>query len=297
MVSEGNFNYTIRHGIFGLPGGSAGRLRGLINVGDYLLVYVVKRGCSELCESFTAVLEVAGGWRESGKPTWPDEVEDGVVKYPWVVDVKVVVKGRVSYSEVYSELTRLLPPLEGIRSRLLKAGGRVGFGTVLRMLSANASGKPVGSELCELIKARLQSMGGLVFSHEDVKGWLREVGELLGYHVVTEYESGGYRFDVAWWLWGSEGELPIAVFEVVIRGDVDKSIQRLLYAYRELRAKGLFLIVANNDDEARARNLIEGTYKELKGKVDIWYVDKVEELMNALSNYKNEIMKLATLGR
>jgi hypothetical protein len=65
------------------------------------------------------------------------------------------------------------------------------------MLSANASGKPVGSELCELIKARLQSTGGRVFSHEDVKGWLREVGELLGYHVVTEYESEGYRFDVS----------------------------------------------------------------------------------------------------
>ena len=158
MMSEGNFNYTIKHGIYGLPGGSAERLRGLINIGDYLLVYVIKRGCSELCESFAAVLEVAGGWRGSSKPTWPDEVEEGVVKYPWVVDVKVVVKGRVSYSEVYSELSRLLP-LEDIRSRLLKAGGRVGFGTMLRMLSANASGKPVGSELCELIKARLQSTG------------------------------------------------------------------------------------------------------------------------------------------
>ena len=129
--------------------------------------------------------------------------------------------------------------------------------------------------------------------HEDVKDWLAEIGKVLGYYTKAEYESGGYRFDVAWLLW--EGEPPIAVFEVVIHGDVDKSIQRLLYAYRGLRAKGLFLIVANSDDEARARSLIEGTYKELKGKVDIWYVDKVEELMNALSNYKNEIMKLATL--
>ena len=131
--------------------------------------------------------------------------------------------------------------------------------------------------------------------HEDVKGWLAEIGKVLGYYTKAEYESGGYRFDVAWLLW--EGEPPIAVFEVVIRGDVDKSIQRLLYAYRGLRAKGLFLIVANSDDEARARSLIEGTYKELKGKVDIWYVNKVKELMNALSKYRNELMKLATLGR
>ena len=123
-----------------------------------------------------------------------------MVKHPWVIDVKVVVKGRVSYSEVYTELTR---PLEDIRSRLLKAGRRSGFGKVLRKFSANFSGKPVGSGLCELIKARLQSMGGRIFSHESVKGWLREVGELLGYHVVAEYVSD-YRFDVAWW--SSEGD-------------------------------------------------------------------------------------------
>jgi len=41
------------------------------------------------------------------------------------------------------------------------------------------------------------------FGHESVKGWLREVGELLGYHVVAEYVSD-YRFDVAWW--SSEGD-------------------------------------------------------------------------------------------
>jgi len=98
-----------------------------------------------------------------------------VVKYPWVVDVKVVVKGRVSYSEVYTELTR---PLED-GSRLLKAGRRGGFGKVLRKFSANFSGKPVGSGLCELIKARLQSMGGRIFSHESVKGWLRRLVNYL----------------------------------------------------------------------------------------------------------------------
>ncbi len=301
MMSEGNFNYTIKYGVFGLPGGSAGRLRGLINVGDYLLVYVVKRGCSELCESFTAVLEVAGGWRGSSKPTWPDEVEEGVVKYPWVVDVKVVVKGRVSYSEVYSELTRLLP-LEDIRNRLQKAGGRVGFGTVLRMLSANASGKPVGSELCELVKARLQSMGGWVFGHEDVKGWLREVGELLGYHVVTEYESEGYRFDVAWWGSGRDfrgGRHPAAVFEVQRGGSLVEALARLKHALDKWNINGLYLVVTEEEDVGKARRLVEpqlmGSFHELMDRVRIWTAKRVKEVRDALAKYSDEVKELSTL--
>jgi hypothetical protein len=131
------------------------------------------------------------------------------------------------------------------------------------------------------------------FDHETVKGWLVEIGEVLGYHVRTEFESGGYRFDVAWLLW--DNELPIAVFEVVFGGDVDKAVQRLVYARRRLRVKGLFLVVADRDEEERAGKVLKETYPELK--VEIWYPDKVRELRDVLSKYKDEIRKLTTLGR
>jgi len=300
MMNEENFNYTINHGIYGLPGRSAERLRALINVGDHLLVYVIKRGCSELCESFAAVLEVIGGWRGSGKPTWPDEVREGVVKYPWVVDVKVVVKGRVSYSEVYTELTRLLP-LEDIRNRLLKAGRRSGFGKVLYKFSANFSGKPVGSGLCELIKARLQSMGGRIFSHESVKGWLEEVGELLGYHVVAEYVSD-YRFDVVWW--SSErdfkgGRHPAAVFEVQHRGNLVEALARLKHALDRWNINGLYLVVTEEGDVDKARRLVEpqlrGSFHELMDRVRIWTAESVKEVRDALAKYGDEVRELSTL--
>jgi hypothetical protein len=38
----------------------------------------------------------------------------------------------------------------------------------------------------------------------------------------------------------------------VFGGDVDKAIQRLVYARRKLRVRGLFLVVANRDKEKRA---------------------------------------------
>jgi len=131
------------------------------------------------------------------------------------------------------------------------------------------------------------------FNHKIVKGWLVEIGEVLGYYVRTEFESGGYRFDVVWLLW--DNEPPIAVFEVVFGGDVDKAIQRLVYARRKLRVRGLFLVVANRDEEERAGKVLKETYPELK--VEIWYPDKVKELRDTLSKYKDEIRKLTTLGR
>jgi hypothetical protein len=151
----------------------------------------------------------------------------------------------------------------------------------------------VPNELCELIMKRLKAGSETVFNHETVKSRLRGVGEVLSYYVETEFESGGYRFDVAWFLW--DNEPPIAVFEVVFGGDVDKAIQRLVYARRKLRVRGLFLVVANRDEEERAGKVLKETYPELK--VEIWYVDKVKELRDTLSKYKDEIRKLTTLGR
>ena len=300
MMNEENLNYTINHGVYGLPEKSAERLRALINIGDNLLVYVIKKGCSELCESFAAVLEVASGWRESGKPTWPDEVKEGVVKYPWVVDVNVVVKGKVSYSEVYSELTRL--QLEDIRRRLQKAGRRVGFGSVLRILSANVSAKPLEGEVCELIKARLQPMGRVVFTHDDVKGWLMDVGELLGYYAVTEYVSEGYRFDVVWW--SSErdfkgGRHPSAVFEVQRSGSLVEALARLKHAWDKWNVNGLYLVVTEEEDADKAQMLIKpqlmGSFHELMGRVKIWTAKMVKDVRDALAKYEDKVRELSTL--
>ena len=71
------------------------------------------------------------------------------------------------------------------------------------------------------IKPKLTRNVAPGFDHEIVKGWLVEIGEVLGYYVKAEFESGGYRFDVVWW--GSERDFngkkhPAAVlrFSVVV---------------------------------------------------------------------------------
>jgi predicted RNA-binding protein len=283
-MSEENLRYTIEHGIYGIPSKRAEKLVQLVRVGDRIVVYVMKEDCKDLCESFAAVLEVVSDWRRSSKPTWPDEVKDNEVKYPWVVDVRVLASGKVLIDEVYSELSKILP-LEESQGKL--------SGSKLRIFGMNFSKKPVSNELCELIMRRLRAGSKVAFDHETVKDWLVEIGEVLGYYVKTEFESGGYRFDVAWFLW--DNEPPIAVFEVVVGGDVDKAVQRLVYARRRLRVKGLFLVVADRDEEERAGKVLKETYPELK--VEIWYPDKVKELRDTLSKHEDEVRKLTILRR
>jgi predicted RNA-binding protein len=68
-MNEENLRYTIEHGIYGIPNKRAEKLAQQVRVGDRIVIYVMKRGCSELCESFAAVLEVVSDWRRSSRPT------------------------------------------------------------------------------------------------------------------------------------------------------------------------------------------------------------------------------------
>ena len=105
MMTEENYRYTIKHGIYGLPEGLSW-LSNRIRSGDRLVIYIKREGCSELCQSFVAVLEVAGDWEESSEPTWPDEKKKGKVLYPRIVDVRALVTGRVSFDDVRDVFSR-----------------------------------------------------------------------------------------------------------------------------------------------------------------------------------------------
>jgi len=67
------------------------------------------------------------------------------------------------------------------------------------------------------------------YNHEEVKSWLQEIGEVLGYYVYPEYADDQYRFDIVYKLFNSEKQRPVAVFEVVGSNTVDNSLSRLFY--------------------------------------------------------------------
>jgi len=303
LMSEENLRYTIEHGIYGIPSKRAEKLVQLVRVGDRIVVYVMKKGCSELCESFAAILEVASDWRRSSRPTWPDEVRDNEVKYPWVVDVRVLASGKVPINEVYGELSKIIPELEEIRAKLSRSGKPANLGTILRVyLNKEEKEGSAPHEVCELIMRRLRAGSNVAFEHETVKDWLVEIGEVLGYYVKTEFERGGYRFDVVWW--DSERDFrgerhPAAVFEVQHGGSLVEALARLKHALDRWNIYGLYLVVTEEEDVERARRLVEphlkGSFHELQGRLRIYTAGRVREIRDALIKYKNEITELSKL--
>ena len=135
------------------------------------------------------------------------------------------------------------------------------------------------------------------YNHEEVKSWLQEIGEVLGYYTYPEFGDEQYRFDIVYKLFNSEKQPPVAIFEVVDSNTVDTSLSRLFYAYRNFRPKGLYLIVLDSKYQERAKKLLENTYPEIKDKVEILDANKIKELRDILNKYGNEIKKLINLGK
>jgi len=95
------------------------------------------------------------------------------------------------------------------------------------------------------------------YDHEEVKSWLQEIGEVLGYYTYPEYADEQYRFDIVYKLSDNETEPPVAVFEVVGSNTVDNSLSRLRHAYKRYRTNGLYLIILDNKYQERAKKLLE----------------------------------------
>ena len=140
------------------------------------------------------------------------------------------------------------------------------------------------------------------FDHKIVKGWLVEIGEVLGYYVRTEFENDIHRFDVVWW--GSERDFtgkkhPAAVFEVQRGGSLVEALARLKHALDRWNIYGLYLVVTEEEDVERARRLVEphlkGSFHELQGRLRIYTASRVKEIRDALIKYKNEITELSKL--
>ena len=136
------------------------------------------------------------------------------------------------------------------------------------------------------------------YDHEEVKSWLQEIGEVLGYYTYPEYGDEQYRFDIVYKLFNSEKESPVAVFEVVDSNTVDTALSRLYYAHTILKSKGLYLIILDNKYQERVKKLLENThYKEIKDKLEILDANKIRELRDILNKYGDEIKKLINLRK
>ncbi|MEL9909421.1 MULTISPECIES: EVE domain-containing protein [Thermoprotei] len=284
MMSEENYRYTVENGVYGLPEGLS-RLRDRIRPGDKLVIYIVKKNCKELCRSFVAVLEIVNGWRKSNMPNWPDEVREGRILYPWIVNVSAVAKGRIEFDNIKSEISRIL-------------GKTLENPSELRVYML----RELPSDFGEFVEGRLRSTLRAMevserakYSHNDLVNMVKDIGEWLNFDVKLNYKIDNFKVDVAFFRKPRTG--PLAVVEVHVGGDVFKDLSSLKHAYDKFGSKLIYVIARDEDKVVSLVNeAIEGAFHEIKDKIIILRTQELEEIHEALrkENTRRLIKELTT---
>ena len=209
------------------------------------------------------------------RPLWPQEIKENKVIWP----------NRFEFDVEYC-----LPPDrwedQKFTSNALKAMARGGF-------------QSIGEELTsEIIKALTPEAimpkpaeKKPISLHDEIKEKLIEIGRLQKLIAESEYNMDGGRLDVVWRR--GEKAVPAYVFEVQIGGDLYHAIGKLKHAY-DLWNSNIFLVVTE-EDVHKARELLTGTFHEIRGKIKIVEVKRIDELFRRKKSYHEFESKLGIL--
>lgn len=232
-----------------------------ISVGDYILFYATKPvsgiiGYGVIRTKF-----------KQDKPLWPREVEEGRVIWPY----------RFEFDVEYC-----LPQDKWIThkasSNYMSAAARGGFQRVkveeVEELLQELPSKPVPPGI---------TVEKPISIHGEVKEILVQLGKLQGLIAESEYDVDGGRLDVVWRR--VERGSPTYAFEVQIGGDLYHAIGKLKHAH-DLWNSNIFLVVTEGD-VAKAKELLAGTFHEIRGKIRIIETEKIKKLYNLKKAYKD----------
>lgn len=274
MMSEENYRYMRSHLIYGLPESSKD-LAEEIKPGDRLVVYIMmKKNCKELCGSFTAVVEVVGEWRESSKPQFPEEEEEGRILYPRIVNVKFIAEGVVKFDEVKDELSKVL-------------GKKDLTPWILTLSSLYYSKKPLPEEAGELIERALRR-GATVKPqssiHDELVEMVRDIGVWLGFKAEINHKIDNFWVDVAFFKGPRAG--PYAVVEVHVRGDIYKDLAALKHAYDKYGSRPIYVIANEDVDQVLklVNEAMQGAFHEIREQIIIIRHSELVQLHNTLRN-------------
>ncbi|MEM3479973.1 MAG: hypothetical protein QXV74_08050, partial [Candidatus Bathyarchaeia archaeon] len=127
--------------------------------------------------------------------------------------------------------------------------------------------------------------------HEQIKDELVQLGKLQGFIAESEYNMDGEKLDVTWRR--VERGSPTYVFEVQIGGDIYHALAKLKHAH-DLWNSNIFLITTKND-MTKVQDLLSGTFHEIKKKIQIIEIEKIDELFKLKKAYKDLERQLGIL--
>jgi hypothetical protein len=123
------------------------------------------------------------------------------------------------------------------------------------------------------------------FTHGDVQRMLLDIGRVLGYYAVSEFEY----YDV---VWRTDEQSPRLshVFEVQHKGNIDAALAKLKRAYEAQRSKP-FLIIASERDTVRAQKSMSvertGAFHEIGRVTAILSFEQLHRLHRALTSVED----------
>jgi predicted RNA-binding protein len=118
--------------------------------------------------------------------------------------------------------------------------------------------------------------------HAGVQEMLVELGSLQRFLSNREYPMDRERLDVAWRR--VEGSVPTYVFEVQVGGDIHHALAKLKHAY-DLWNSNVVLALGPTD-MPKAITLLAGTFHEVRDKVKLVELSKIQELYRLKKQWK-----------
>ena len=125
-------------------------------------------------------------------------------------------------------------------------------------------------------------------THKEIKQKLVEIGSLQNHIAEEEYSFDFGKLDVVWRR--VQQSVPTYVFEVHVKGDLYHDLAKLKHAF-DLWNSHIFL-VGNETDQDKIRDLIRGSFHEIKGPLKFIDLAKVRELYKrkkAFIDLENEL--------
>ena len=128
--------------------------------------------------------------------------------------------------------------------------------------------------------------------HDQLVDMICEIGKIMGYdRVEARFRHEGVEFDAIWQRRPRRN--PTHVFEVQIKGNLYQALSKLKHAW-DIWGSKVFLI-AERDDLDKAKELIEGSFHELKDRIMLIEVDILKKFYNFKKRYAKVEYELETL--
>jgi len=225
------------------------------------------------------------------KPLWPEEIKKNQVKWPlrFEFDIEFCLPPDSWVKKSYNKE-------EWIKPRLSNKGfGLIDKDLVLKVMEhfrALGDTSEISKEFS--IEKKIEVLPLVEKKeeiHELIKQRLIEIGKMQKFIAEAEYTMDGTKLDVVWRR--VERSVPTYVFEIQVKGNIYQAVAKLKHAF-DLWNSNIFLI-APTDRQNEYRDLVSGTFHEIKTRLVFIDINDVEKLHSLKKGYKDLEMKLGIL--